>query len=412
MITLVSEEVARATLERLNKGASFAEEVKFAVDPSQASGGGKAVTRLRIDLGEEMAKVAFEAPLKTWVGPIKLPLGAAVVRVLERDVGSEQGFPAKKESLRRFVEDQLRHQYKAHFVTQLRKKAEVKIDEDFITKTGVSLKLDKNADHVVAKVYDKPVRYDAVVAEVKRLSGGKEGGHASGPTVKMSYASAMVDQLLLEHEAMARGYGKDPSLTEALKSTEREAILTLTGQRIREKAGAPGAAEVEAYYKGHPTEFQIPATRACAHIVLPSRDQANKILGNLKQGDSFEDLARDYSRDQRTGASGGAIGNFGEAELSRMSQSGEKALADAIRASKPGQVTDPVESRVGWHLIRCQAPTVAKSKAYEEIRASLTARLTEKRAQDALLHHADELRKHGKIEIDEAAVAKIPTNPH
>ncbi len=288
----------------------------------------------------------------------------------------------------------------------------MKIDEDFLKKTGASLKLDKNADHVLATVYGQPVRYRAVVEEVRQLAGGKEGGHASGPTVKLSYASAIVDQLVLEHEAMERGFGKDPSLTEALKATERDAILAITGQRLRAQAGAPSSADVEAYYKGHPSEFQIPATRACAHIVLPSRDQANKILASLKRGDAFEDLARDYSRDQRSGANGGVIGNLGEPEIQRMSQSGEKALAEAIRASKPGQVTDPVESRMGWHLVRCQAPSVAKSKTLEEVRAVLTARLTEQRGQEAMVHHADELRLRGQVEVDNAAVAKIPASPH
>jgi len=407
LITLVSEEVAKATLDRLGKGASVADESKFAVDPSQANGGGKPITRTRADLGPELAKPVFEGQLNTWLGPIKLPLGSAVVRVLERQVGPEQGFPAKKESLRRFVEDQLRHQYKSHFLTQLRKKADVKIDEDFLKKTGTSLKIDKNADHVLAKIYGQPVLYGNVVQEVARLAGGKEGGHASGPTVKSSYASAMVDQLLLEHEAMERGYGKDPSLAEALKNTERDGILALTGQRVRDLAGAPSGAEVETYYKAHPAEFQIPSTRACAHIVSPSRDQANKILANLKRGDRFEDLARDYSHDQLSGANGGAIGNLGEAEIQRMSQSGEKALAEAIRTSKPGQVTDPVQSKVGWHLIRCQAPTPAKSRTFAEVRADLTVRMTEQRSQTALASHAEDLRKHAKIEIDEAAVSKI-----
>ena len=327
--------------------------------------------------------------------------------MLERQIGSEQGFPAKKESLRGFVEGQLRHQYKSHFLAQLRKQAGVKVDEDFLKKTGASLKLDKNADHALATVYGQPVRYGAVVEEVRRLAGGKEGGHASGPTVKASYASAMVEQLLLEHEAIERGYGKDPSLVEPLKAVERDTILSLTGRRIRADAGTPTSAEVESYYKSHPAEFQIPASRACAHIVLSTREQANKILGSLKRGDRFEDLARDYSRDQASAANGGLLGNLGDAEIQRMSQSGEKALADAIRDSKPGQTTDPVQSRVGWHLIRCQAPSAAKLRSFEEVRASLAQRLTDQRGQEALVRHAGELRRRGRVEVDEAAVAKI-----
>ena len=81
-------------------------------------------------------------------------------------------------------------------------------------------------------------------------------------------------------------------------------MLAATGARLRNQAGAPSADEVESYYKGHPGEFQVPATRACAHIVVPSREQAEKILGSLRKGDSFEDLARDYSRDEASGRNG------------------------------------------------------------------------------------------------------------
>jgi peptidyl-prolyl cis-trans isomerase C len=407
VITLVSEEVARATLERLRRGASVADEAKFAVDPAQASGGGKPVTRTRAELGEELAQVVFSAPLATFVGPVTLPLGAAVVRVRECYIGSEQGFPAKKESLRGFVENQLRHQYKAHFLAQLRKAAGVKIDEDFLKQTGASLQLDQRADHVVAEVYGQPVRYGAVVEEVRRLAGGKEGGHASGPTVKAGYASALVDQLLLEHEAMARGYGKDPSLAEPLKTVERDAVLSLAGRRLRAQAGAPSATEVEEYYRSHPSEFQIPAVRACAHIVLPSREQANKVLANLQRGDRFEDLARDYSRDSASAANGGFLGNLGQAEIERMRQSGEKALAEALARSKPGQTSEPIPSRMGFHLIRCQAPSAAQTRPLAEVRAALTLRLTEQRGQEALVRHADELRRRGRVEIDEAAVARV-----
>jgi peptidyl-prolyl cis-trans isomerase C len=411
MITLVSDEVAQATLGRLQKGASVAEEAKFAVDPAQAAGGGKPVVRSRADLGEDLAKVVFSAPLATWIGPVKLPLGVAVIRVIERQVGAEDAFPAKKEALRRFVEDQLRHQYKAHYLSQLRKKAAIKVDEDFLKKTGTSLRLDKNADHVLATVYGQPIRYRAVVEEVQRLARGKEGGHASGPVVKSSYAMAIVDQYLLEHEAIEQGYGKDPALVEPLKTVERETMLAVTGQRVRAQAGTPSAAEVEAYYKGHPTEFQVQPTRACAHIVVGSRGQAEKILASLKRGEHFEDLARDYSRDQATGAKGGDLGNIGEAELRRMTLSGEKGLADAISASVPGQVTAPVESRMGWHLLRCAASSPPKTRTLEEVRPALTARLTEQRAQEALRQHADELRRKSKIEIDEAAIGRIKTPP-
>lgn len=81
-ITLVSEEVAKAALDRLSKGASFAEKSKFAVDPAQASAGGKPVTRSRADLGEELAKAVFAAPLKTWVSPVPRP-SDLVVRSIE-----------------------------------------------------------------------------------------------------------------------------------------------------------------------------------------------------------------------------------------------------------------------------------------------------------------------------------------
>ena len=90
-----------------------------------------------------------------------------------------------------------------------------------------------------------------------------------------------------------------------------------------------------------------------------------------------------------------------------MSQSGEKAFADAIRKSQPGKVTEPAQSKMGWHLLRCAAPTAPKTVDFADVRGPLTARLTAQRGDESLRKYVAELRKHARIEIDDAALARI-----
>lgn len=81
-----------------------------------------------------------------------------------------------------------------------------------------------------------------------------------------------------------------------------------------------------------------------SHILVSSIGEANHVLEELKGGKTFEELAKKYSSCP-SGANGGDLGFFGKGQM-------VKEFEDAAFALKPGQVSQPVRTEFGWHLIK------------------------------------------------------------
>lgn len=95
---------------------------------------------------------------------------------------------------------------------------------------------------------------------------------------------------------------------------------------------------------------------------LKSKERINEIYSLLKQGESFEELAKKYSEDQNTGRSGGLMRAFTKGDLKAP------PFEDASYAlTTPGEISEPIQTRFGWHIIRLEKkhelPTFIEEKA-------------------------------------------------
>ncbi|MBO7131318.1 MAG: peptidylprolyl isomerase, partial [Fibrobacterales bacterium] len=127
--------------------------------------------------------------------------------------------------------------------------------------------------------------------------------------------------------------------------------------------------ELRRLYEAQPDSFWAPRLMAkfamVALPVVPSDldvENARKILdwirGQMEDGASFEALASEHSEDAGSKANGGSLGGY--QPLDRW----VAEFAAAARSLEPGQVSDPVRTSFGWHLIRCNGK---KSENGEEL---------------------------------------------
>ena len=80
------------------------------------------------------------------------------------------------------------------------------------------------------------------------------------------------------------------------------------------------------------------------HILVDSLDQANQITESIKTGSDFGQLASEHSKCPSK-QNGGDLGNFGRGMM-------VKPFEDAAFALQPGQVSGPVQTQFGYHLIQ------------------------------------------------------------
>lgn len=153
------------------------------------------------------------------------------------------------------------------------------------------------------------------------------------------------------------------------------------------------AALREAYESAEPGRFRTAEERRARHILLaitPARDEAattklaGELAGKLKAGADFAALAREYSSDTGSAARGGDLGFAGRGFY-------VPEFEEALFALAPGQISAPVKTQFGIHLIRLDEVKAGSERSFDQVRAEIADELRRNKAQDEFLALAERL---------------------
>lgn len=138
--------------------------------------------------------------------------------------------------------------------------------------------------------------------------------------------------------------------------------------------------ELRAEYDQRASEFASQEERVASHILIEGDDQAamdraREILAKLEGGAEFAELARQYSDDPVSAEEGGSLGEIARGQL-------EGPFEDALFALEEGEVSDPVQTDFGVHLIRLDEIQAPELPAFEDIREQLAKDIRARRAAD------------------------------
>ena len=202
----------------------------------------------------------------------------------------------------------------------------------------------------------------------------------------------LIDMKLVAKKAMADKLDSGSVFTRRLAyyhdKLAMESILT----DVATKA-ATDEAERKAYDEAAKAQPPQPEVHA-RHILLPSEDEAKKALERVKKGEDFAKVATELSKDP--GGEGGDLGWFTKDKM-------VPEFADAAFKMEPGQVSDPVKSQFGWHVIKVEEKRMKTFPPFEQIKDQ-AARYVAQKAQSDLI---TKLREGVKIDRMEAEAKPI-----
>jgi peptidyl-prolyl cis-trans isomerase C len=160
--------------------------------------------------------------------------------------------------------------------------------------------------------------------------------------------------------------------------------------------------ESRAYYDGKPDLFKQPEQVRASHILIkvdPEADESRKaearkklemIQKRLQKGEDFAALAKEFSEGPSRGK-GGDLGYFRRGQM-------VKAFEEAAFTLRPGEVSDIVETKFGYHLIKVIDKKPEKTIAYKDVKDRLGDYLKREKVQKEVRLYVEKLKEKAKVE--------------
>ena len=146
-------------------------------------------------------------------------------------------------------------------------------------------------------------------------------------------------------------------------------------------------ADIAKYYEDNKEEFKLDQVEA-SHILVDDEAEAKKIKADLDAGGDFAAIAKEKSTDPGSGANGGELGFFDRGTM-------VPEFSDVAFSLKVGEISDPVKSQFGWHIIK----VTDQKKGYlslEEASPDISARLISAEVDKKI----EALKKEYKVQVE------------
>lgn len=214
-------------------------------------------------------------------------------------------------------------------------------------------------------------------------------GQTDSPELRKAIRDDLINIELMSQEAIKKGLDKHPETVQQIELA-RETVLVGTF--------------VQDYVKTHPISEEAIAQEydklkgslgskeySVRHILVEKESEAKSIAAKLKKGGKFDKLAEINSKDAGSKEHGGDLGWI---PVGNIAGTFVKPFGDALMTLSKGQVSEPVQSQFGWHLIKLDDVRDLKLPPLDEVKPQIMQRLQ----QQAVKQLIADLRDKAKIE--------------
>lgn len=213
------------------------------------------------------------------------------------------------------------------------------------------------------------------------------------------FLDSLVSERLLLQEAETKGIQHEQEVKDLIRqSRDRILVSKLLDDQIGKQTIIDDRT-TRAYYDTHSDEFKTPYRLRASHILVRTREEAEQMLARVTQGESFEELAKQYSLDP-TGVKGGDIGYFQKGQLIPEIEQATFALAQ-------GEMSPVVQSSFGFHVIKLTGEAKSQVKAYDQVAENIRDKLTIEKKTELLEALITRLKKQSRLKTNDEAIQKF-----
>lgn len=213
---------------------------------------------------------------------------------------------------------------------------------------------------------------------------GQRGQSYNNPEGRKAVLEQLVNKYLFLSEAKKNFYEGDPKFKAELATVKDEMLANfaiekaISGVNITED-------EVKKFYEEHKAEFVSGESVDASHILVDSAEKANEILADIKSGKvSFEDAAKQFSSCPSS-ENGGSLGEFTRGQM-------VPEFDAAVFAMNVGDISEPVQTQFGFHLIKLNGKKESSEIPFEQIKPQIAQKVLADKRHAAYASKVNQLK--------------------
>lgn len=304
---------------------------------------------------------------------------------------------------------------------------------DMIAKTpeGISKSVvaDVNGEKITRSQLDETVEQQGIIDQIKQQYGSNYKDNTEAMAAlkqqKQNILDSMVTQALLlqkgeekklfsntkaiesevtkQYQVYRKNYKTDKDWKNALTQSKltdkdfkdqlRKMVKIKKVEEYMEKGITITDAKAKAYYdKNQENYTEKTNTVNLSHVLLKTEAEAKTVEDRIKKGEDFATVAKSASTDTGSKDKGGALG-----DIPVNTQDYDQTFMAAAIKLKAGEVSQPIQTQFGWHVIKCNSRTNYPVKAFDKVKEDVKKTLLQQEQQTKVQNTLASWKKAAKI---------------
>lgn len=241
-------------------------------------------------------------------------------------------------------------------------------------------------DNIIAKVGDQNITTAEAEAYLRRID-PRVAQKFQSPDGRKRLTEELIHQELLYLDARDSGMDQDPDFTKQFEKVKEDMLKQYAVSKLINEIKVEDL-EVKSYFREHKEDFTHPVTIKASHILLDDGEKSQQIYDEIKSGSiSFEDAAKKY-----TTCEGVDLGQFTKGKM-------VPAFEDVAFNLAIDEVSAPVKTDFGFHIIKVYERQVGEGKTYYDVKDELKQQLLMEKQQNVFFGKINTLKDKYGVEI-------------
>jgi parvulin-like peptidyl-prolyl isomerase len=227
-------------------------------------------------------------------------------------------------------------------------------------------------DRVVATYNDKKVTENEVMEQFKEVFKAQSGFMNKkfselDKKAQEGLVKGYISAKLLQDEAKKSGIDATPDFQAKMENMKQQLMQQELLDKIMKQKVTD--AKIDEDYNKLVQEMKDKEEVKTSHIMVDTEEKAKELKAKLNKGAKFADLAKQFSKDETSKSAGGALGYFTKGQV--LPQIEQKAFV-----MKVGEISEPIKTDFGWHLIKLEDKRKIKVPTKEEAKNMIVVKLS------------------------------------